>query len=55
MDLIGLVVFVILGHRDLVGMERVDKTTLWSEIGEKVWSTDFTKVEVERVIRRSSV
>ncbi len=55
MDLMALVCLVILGERDLVGMVRVESITLWSDIGEKMWSTDESRVEVERVISKSRV
>ena len=55
MELIDLVSLVIRELRDLVGIERVERITLWSEIGEKVWFTAVTRVEVDLVMRRSSV
>ena len=55
MELMALVCLVILGERDFVGMARVERMTLWSDIGEKVWSTEESRVEVERVMSRSRV
>ena len=55
MELIALVCLVILGERDFVGMVRVERMTLWSDIGEKVWSTEESRVEVERVMSKSRV
>lgn len=55
MELVALVCLVILGKRDFVGMARVESKTLWSDIGEKVWSTEESRVEVERVMNKSRV
>ena len=55
MELMALVCLVILGERDTVGTVRVERMTLWSYIGEKVWSTQDSRVEVERVMSKSRV
>ena len=55
MKLMALVCLVILGERDFVGTVRVERMTLWSDIGEKVWSTEESRVEVERVMSKSRV
>ena len=44
MEFMALVCLVILGERDFVGMVRVERMTLWSDIGEKVWSTEESRV-----------
>ena len=50
MELMALVYLVILSKRDFVGMVRVERLTLWSDIGEKVWSTEESRAEVVRVM-----
>ena len=52
-ELMALICLVILGERDFVGMVSVESITLWSDIGEKVWSTEWSRVEVERVMSKS--
>ena len=47
-ELTALICLVILGERDFVGMVSVESITLWSDIGEKVWSTEWIRVEAKR-------
>ena len=54
-ELMALICLAILSERDFVGMVSVESITLWSDIGEKVWSTEWSRVEVERVMSKSRV